>query len=380
MGEINVLFCYAADFAGQEVDMSASVGYRCRIPAIGLKRAGHEASLMSLDAFVTQTSEVREKCGKADLIVVQRSIWRDDVWATVQKWQAQGVPVILEFDDAPQHTPMSVGGAAILWRQYHAIEGNRILAVPRRDVKSHREAGFKILPPAIKVFRERLPEMDAVTVPSEGLVADWQRKAKRIYLLKNCYDSGNPNWRKKKGSLGGFVIGWMGSYSHFPSWEKTGLVKELQNIVRQYPQVKVMIFGDHRIAQKLGLPADKILHHKSQSFEEYPNVLRYFNVGLAPLAGPYAKRKSDQKITIDYPLMRIPWIASRFGPYKQSAGGFLVSESWQWGQRLRQLIEDEALCKAKGEEGYQAAQERSIEVGIESYLQAYRKVIAEKRG
>jgi len=374
---LKILYCYATDYAGQEMGMSASVGYRCRIPAIGLKRAGHDASLMSLDAFVTQTSEVQEKCGEADLIVVQRSIWRDDVWETVQKWQARGVPMVLEFDDAPQYTPMSVGGAAILWKQYHVIEGNRIIAVPRRDVKKHRGAGIEVLPPAIKAFRERLPEMDAVTVPSEGLVEDWKRKAKRIYLLKNYYDPGNLNWRKKKGNLGGFIVGWMGSYSHFPSWEKSGLIPELQDVVRRHPQVKVMVFGDRRIAQKLGLPADKMLHHKWQPFEEYPNVLRYFDAGVAPLAGQYAKRKSDQKVAIDYPLMRIPWVASRFGPYRHSdgVGGFLVSESRQWGQRLRQLIEDDGLCQAKGEEGCQVAQARSVEVGIENYLAAYREIM-----
>lgn len=379
---MRVLYCYAADYEGQDMGMSASVGYRCRIPAVGLKRVEHEASLVSMDAFVTQTPEIREKCGEADLIVVQRSIWRDDVWEAVQKWQARGIPVVLEFDDAPQHTQPSPGvGAAILWKQYHIIEGNRIIGVPRRDVKEYRKAGIRVLPPAIRAFRERLPEMDAVTVPSEGLVKDWRKKAKQIYLLKNYYDPDNPNWGKKKGDLRAFIIGWMGSYSHLPSWERSGLIPELRKVVRRHPQVKVVIFGDPRVAQKLGLPADRILHHKCQPFEEYPNVLRYFDVGLAPLAGLNAERKSDQKIAIDYPLMRIPWIASKFGPYQHSngAGGFLVSESWQWGQRLQQLIEDDGLCQAKGEEGYQAAQTRSIEIGIENYLQAYREVIAERR-
>jgi len=330
---------------------------------------------MSLDAFVSSDIEVKEKCDAADLIIVQRSIWRDDVWEAVQSWQRRSKPVALEFDDAPQLTPMSVGSAAILWRRYHVVENGRVVPIPKKDVMSLQRAGVQVSPPAIEAFRERLPQMDAVTVPSERLAKDWAKKAKRIYLLKNCYDQANPNWAKKKGSLGGFIIGWMGSQSHLSSWEGSGIIPELQGVVRRHSQVKVMVFGDRRIAAMLGLPGDRVLYHDWQSFEEYPNVLRYFDAGVAPLAGEFALRKSDQKIAIDYPLMRIPWVASRFGPYRQEAGGFLVSQGWQWGQRLCKLIEDADLCRAKGDEGYRAAQGRSIEIGVEDYLRAYREIV-----
>ena len=44
---MNVLFVYAEDVEGKGPDRSPSVGFRCRIPADGLNRAGHKASLMS---------------------------------------------------------------------------------------------------------------------------------------------------------------------------------------------------------------------------------------------------------------------------------------------------------------------------------------------
>jgi hypothetical protein len=368
---LNILFCYTADRADQDMRNSASVGYRCRIPAIGLTRAGHKASLLSLDLFARQDREAREKCDAADILVLQRSIWRDDVWDAALKWQGRGKPLVLEFDDSPQHIPPSYGGSYVLWRCWHVIEGDKLYKAKRFDKDA--------LPPAYRKFKERLPQVDAITVPSMELLNDWRTRAKSAFMLPNCFDPGNANWRKEKGNIGGIAIGAICSQSHMHSWEQTALPKALTKLCKQFPDLRVMIFGDKRVSNMLksGIGGGQLFHHEWRPFDEYPNVLRYFDIGVAPMFGPYDERKSDQKIAIDYPLMRIPWVASKHGPYRNyvNGGGFLVSRDWQWEPLLRELITDEALRTKVGAEGYQAAQTRSIDANVVVWERAYKGLL-----
>ncbi len=324
---------------------------------------------MSLDVFAKQGLEAREKSDSADVLVLQRSIWRDDVWKAALKWQARGKALVLEFDDSPQHTPPSVGGAYVLWRCWHVIEGKRLHKAKKGEENAR--------PPAYRKFKERLALVDAVTVPSGSLLKDWRKKAKSIFLLPNCYDAGNLNWKKEKGSIGGIAIGAICSQSHLHSWENTALPKALERLCRNREDLRVMIFGDKRVAELLKPRLEKVqlLYHEWRPFDEYSNVLRYFDIGVAPMYGPYDTRKSEQKIVIDYPLMRIPWVASKHGPYKDQPGGFLVSKPWQWETRLRALVDDAELRAKIAEEGFQAAQSRNIDENAALWERAYKSIL-----
>lgn len=358
---MNIIYVYA----DQPHEWNCSE-WRCAVPARAIQRTGrHRAWMLSIQDFSQNTPEAQEVCGQADVIVVQRNLF-GQVLSAMQHWKARDKTIIVDFDDAYNLMHPS-NGAYEFW-----IEG-----LVHRNGKPVQ----KMEPPPLTQFKWGLRLAHAAAVPSKRLADDWQSYTEMIYVPNyidlDQYKNATPEPHE------GIIIGWGGSMSHLQSFTGSGVAAALKRVCRARPQVKVMICGnDRRILEYLPIPPEQKLYHPWVPHNEWANVLAKFDIGLAPLQGPYDERRSWIKI-LEYMVMKIPWVASEGPAYSDLRRfGWLVKNTPSaWERVLLDVIDhlDEYKQDAAGEP-YLFGIAQSIDENIEKVLAKYAEIHARTVG
>lgn len=338
--------------------------WRCAVPARAINRTNdHTARLISKVDFVKNTSKVQEACRSAHIIIVERSLY-GPMLSTIQHWKAQDKVVIADFDDA-----------------YHLITADNISYRFWVENQSRilddqgNEYWEKIDPPPLVQFKWGLRLVHAATVPSKRLADDWQDYAEMLYL-PNFIDL--QKYQNKPKPHEGIIIGWGGSVSHLKSFECSGVIPALQSVCQARPQVKVMICGnDHRIAEKLGLPAASILMRPWVPHSQWPNHLAEYDIGLAPLSGAYDDRRSWIKV-LEYMVMKIPWVATDSPAYSElrSFGWLVKNNPGAWERVLLDMIDHIDDYKSEAaRDPYLYGIAQNIDEHVEEIVSMYRNVM-----
>jgi glycosyltransferase involved in cell wall biosynthesis len=338
--------------------------WRCAVPARAINRTRrHSAHLVSIADFSENLPLVKSNCDEADIIVVQRNLI-GQVLSSIQHWKARDKVVIADFDDAYNLIP-SNNPSYPYWNQ---------------GLKSQAQANGivsweKIDPPPMVQFRWGLRLVHAATVPSKRLAADWQAYAE-MHVLPNYID-----WEKYQNISAspheGLVIGWGGSASHLQSFLGSGVMIALKSICRARKHVKVVICGkDKRIFEQLPLPPEQKIFHPWVHYQDWPQVLANFDIGLAPLHGPYDERRSWIKV-LEYMVMKIPWVASEGPAYSELRPyGWLVKNSTSgWERVLLDMIDhiDDYRAEA-AREPYLFGLGQSIDENIDKMIATYTNI------
>ena len=108
---------------------------------------------------------------------------------------------------------------------------------------------------------------------------------------------------------------------------------------------------------------DEFLAYKLREFKPivvkadrltYPGEMFKFDIGLAPGAGQYDRRRSWLKIA-EYSASAIPWLASDLDPYKEHEinGSMLVeNKPREWEEALSEMIENYPAHRATTKKHY----------------------------
>jgi glycosyltransferase involved in cell wall biosynthesis len=220
-------------------------------------------------------------------------------------------------------------------------------------------------------FKWGLRLVHAATVPSNRLAEDWQGYT-NTYILPN-YIELERYIRKVQQPHSGVIIGWGGSLSHLQSFQDSGLVSALIRVCQARPNVKVMICGDRRVFDKLALPKTQSIFQPWVSPDDWPDVLANFDIGLAPLSGPYDERRSWIKV-LEYMVMKIPWIASDNSAYHslRSYGWLVQNNSAAWERVLLDMVDHiQAYKNDAAGDPYLFGIGQNIEENIENVLSTY---------
>jgi glycosyltransferase involved in cell wall biosynthesis len=314
---MNIVFVFADSLA----DWNSSE-WRCVVPTRAINRSKrNSAQMLSITEFAENLPPAQAVCRRADVIVVQRQLI-GQVLQAIQHWKARDKVVIADFDDAYDLIPCD-----------HPDYPYWVQGLSDQKQDSSQAPGRKYDPSPIVQFKWGLQLVHASTVPSKRLAGDWQAFTE-IYHLPNYIDlekyppgpSGNEE---------DLIIGWGGSESHVQSYQGSGILSALKHICRARPHVKVMVCGKgRRIFEKLPLPPEQKIFQPWVPYEQWPRVLTKFDIGLAPLHGPYDERRSWIKV-LEYMAMKIPWIASEGPAYAELRPyGWLVKNSASAWERL----------------------------------------------
>ena len=268
--------------------------WRCFIPAAGLKRAGHEVQLVTVAELVAAGGQGLPPEKHWDALVIERELF--PCLETIPKWQHAGVPVIANFDDAYHLMPHNVSTAKV-WRM-GKVEGKKQKLMQQ--------------------FKKALRMCDAFITPSNVLTADYLTINPRGRTVKNYPDLTWDCWKAPRREPDGKVrMVWGGSWTHYDSWSRSGIVPAIRRILADHPESSLtLVGGDLRISSLFsGLGPGRVIHKDRVPFKEWPALLAQYDIGLAPLHGEYDRRRSWIKV-LEYCLMGLWPIASPMEPYE----------------------------------------------------------------
>jgi len=347
----------------------------------------------------------------ADVIIVQRNVIHPRVYDAMAYWQGMGKPVVVDLDDAYHFLPWS-NPARPFW-----------FLKPLPDVDGVEREGA-----GIRLLEEGLVRADGLVAPNKLLLADWEYASGNSYFIQNYAEpswwgvpppgpwvpSGQQHWtckdddrlwpvkwwrdrnrtvrglpprsilKKGLGIKDRIVIGWGGSMSHYDSFWGSGLMQAIPKISARYPEVLWMICGgEKRLYEQLEVPARQKFWQHGVPPQQWPEIVCRFDVGLAPLYGPYDQRRSWIK-GIEYALAGTPWVATRGETYKgliDWPAGLQGPESAEWWEdSLEVILSDLEGWQDKAEALLPEARKRFIiDNNLDKYSQAINQMIADKQ-
>lgn len=336
--------------------------WRCFIPAAGLKRAGHDVQLVTVAELVAAGGQGLPPEKHWDALVIERELFL--CLETIPKWQGAGIPVIASFDDAYHLMPPNVSTAKV-WRMGKAGDGKK----------------YKLM----QQFKKALRMCDAFITPSNVLTADYLLINRNGHTVKNYPDLTWDCWKVPRREPDGKVrMVWGGSWTHYDSWNYSGIVPAMRRILADHPEASLtLVGGDLRIMSLFsGLGPGRVIHKDRVPFEEWPALLGEYDIGLAPLHGQYDRRRSWIKV-LEYCLMGLWPIASPMEPYEGLPCSFpKKNRAIDWHNAIEYAIHHLAHYRESGvqEQALRWANAQGIDDHVDEYISVLEEAIERRRG
>lgn len=337
--------------------------WRALGPSDTLNRLGkHRAKLVHVQGFLNYLdSAMQDIVAPCDIIIFQRNLVTAHAFDAMEYWQGMGKPVAVDLDDAYPILPWSNPAHAFWIQNVHKME-----------------------PDPIAMLEEGLRRSDGLIAPNRLLLADWKHATRGYYLpnfARGEWWKAIPNRAdaKKARDLPNdrIIIGWGGSVSHYDSWWGSGIRQAAENVSRRHPEVLWMICGnDKRIYDQLPVSWGQKVWQPGVQPDQWPSVVACFDIGVAPLYGPYDQRRSWIK-GLEYILAGVPWIGSTGEPYSDLANmGRLVepvANDWEaaletYVTNIKQLQESSQQLAKVGQQWFIENQQQMYEVTYETII------------
>jgi len=300
---------------------------------------------------------IQELIAPADIIIFQRNLINDEVMNGIQYWQGMGKPVAVDLDDA-----------------YHILPWSN----PAHKFWIEKDNGN-----SINILEHGLSLCDGLLAPNKLLLSDWKHVVKG-YFLNNYSET---DWwenlksrdevKKERDISDRIVIGWGGSVSHYDSWFGSGIFDAAKAIAQEFPEVLFMVCGnDDRIFHYLPVPnRQKLLQHGVPP-DQWPQIVKTFDIGVAPLFGPYDQRRSWIK-GLEYLHAGVPWIGTVGEPYNElsSLGTLIENSARNWEYVLHDMIIGLEQKQAIADERIELSKQFFVDNQIETYEKVFKRII-----
>ena len=325
------------------------------------KLGKHKCKLIHVSGFANYLdAAIQDLVMPADIIIFQRNLVIAEVYDAMEYYQAMGKPVVVDLDDAYTILPWS-NPAHAFW-----IENST-----QRPVNP------------VVMLEEGLRRSNGLLAPNRLLLQDWQHVTKGYYLpnfARSEWWTGLPSrveLKKKRGFDNRVIIGWGGSVSHYDSWWGSGIREAASRVSQRHPEVLWLVCGnDKRIYDQLHVPWASKAWQPGVEPSQWPQVVSCFDIGIAPLSGPYDQRRSWIK-GLEYLLGGIPWVGTDGEPYKDIAQlGYLIQngiESWEY--TLEMMLANLPGMQEASAHYIETARQWLVENQQETYEKTYREII-----
>ena len=291
---------------------SGSAFWRLKDPFTYLQKVG-------VDARLSQEGITEEIAKWADVYVLQGTVDKDGIALLYQYQQEHGKKIVVEQDDRIE------------------VEDTNI------HKKEHEVAN------ASEVIKTTLGIADLVTTTTQYLAGKLSEYNSHVAVLPNFLDMKRWDLPKYPNTSREIRIGWAGSLTHLE--DLLMIEKPLKKILKEFPQARLIIVGEPRIA-------DYFVGYKTEimmgvPFEAWPSKLHSLrlDIGIAPLRdSDFNKCKSNIK-WLEYSIARVPGVYSptvyktrKFEPDH----GFIATNEDEWYHSLKNLILHKSLREELG--------------------------------
>ena len=271
-----------------------------------------------------QTEYCRSKCIDADIIHLQRVLIRD-THETIKYWRDRGKAVVADWDDWYSGI-LEDNAAAPFW--YHGEVGVTLPTGITYDKKLDEHP--------VEQFVAGLQICTAGITPSAILSKDYEVYAP-TFVVENFIDTKLYRAAPKHNNDPHIVLGWGGSLSHVQSFKDSGINDALNQIISERDNVRLLIVGDTRITDQLQIRHDRVWYTPYIGWWNWQKTLMRYDIGLAPLAGPYDDRRSSLKVA-EYLMAGLPFVASKSPVYKRmwdaDSGHFVKHDDYSYDDKV----------------------------------------------
>lgn len=302
-------------------DDGACGHYRIRQPAAVLAKTEPTVQIRILDGTKGEGLSLhQDKLGRidgaealdCDVLVIQRAaFW----WApqAIPHWQRQGIRVVVEIDDDFSCIHPRNGA-------YHALHP-----------KSSPHFNFQHLQRAAG-----LANLVTVTTPA---LAERYASHGRVRVLPNYVSK---SWLDIPRRGNGLTVGWAGNVGVHP--DDLQVTRGGVNQALGGAGARLLNIGSgDLVAQHLDLLFEPEVTGYVE-FDEYPQQLARFDVGIVPLADTRFNAAKSWLKGLEYAALGIPFVASNVAEYvaleNRGIGTTVPARSRNWRQAIRTLLTD----------------------------------------
>jgi glycosyltransferase involved in cell wall biosynthesis len=308
--------------------------YRAVEPMKAMSRRGHEVIWPS-DAG--GEPEVRRLAG-CDVVHVYRR-GQDGVRQVLRALIERGTTITYDNDD-------------------------NLATVPKQSPTYKKLGGFT----GQRVFAEtvKAARLAHTCTTTNKLLAETYRRAgvERVEVIENFLAHDVPRPRSRHD---GIVIGWVAGGEHRADADRIKIADALERLLAEHRDVRVECIGVN-----LAL-TERYRHDLYVPFEQLPQRIGGFDVGIAPLADiSWNRTRSDIKLK-EYAASGVPWLASPVGPYRglgEEQGGRLVPDDG-WFEALECLVMRQKERRRLARKAEKWAKRQTIDAAADRWEQVF---------
>lgn len=285
---------------------SGSAIWRLTDPFKYMRKHGIDAQV------VTEGGITNEICEEADVLVVQSIVDKTMIGRMLWYKENHGKKIVYEIDDYWEANDYNI------------------------NKKSHEVTDFA------QITEDLLSLSDMVTTTNEYLAGKVMPFNENVKILPNAMDF--DRWKagqKHKNTSNRIRIGWAGSLTHLDDLNVA--VPALKRIIREFPQVELVLVGDMRFRQFFSdTPRVEVM--LGVPFEAWPHKLHglRLDMGIAPLLDNVFNHCKSNIKWQEYTVAGIPGIYSptvyRRGYFEEKKMGLVAEDTEHWYINLRNLI------------------------------------------
>jgi glycosyltransferase involved in cell wall biosynthesis len=311
-----------------------------------------------------------------DIVVLTRR-WEQEAGDLINKLKSIGVTVIYDIDDDafavprmnPAYAQWGTDGGQIL-RWYHWLNKQPPFSPETPEVA--RAYNRRMIDGLVRCCQLA----DAVTVTTEALAKVYRRYNKNGYVIPNQMSAAHWINVRPVPHPGERWFGWAGSRTHYE--DLMPMTDAVQEALRRVPDSYFVLLGFPEMAEKMGLPPERVRSFAYMPIDQYRDVLAGIEVVWAPSTDiRFNHGKSDIRCLESWMTLN-PVVASEvtYGPtVRQAGGGYVAKSPKDWTNYTVKLLTDEEHRKAMALKGLEyTANERTYETQAHQWLRAYEQV------
>jgi glycosyltransferase involved in cell wall biosynthesis/uncharacterized protein YbaR (Trm112 family) len=316
--------------------------YRVARPLAAAAAIGAHATWMRVDEVSVRLPEIEA----ADIIVLWRTVWNDEVAVAVGAARRGGAKVVFDVDDLMIDPELA---------RLDIIDGIRTQHLTEDVVQQHYSKIRAAMVSAdlcltttdeLAGHIRRAGGMPALVVPNS--FAEETRVASRLAARKRAAEVRPADASIRIGYAGG-------SRTHQRDFALCA--EAVADVLRSRPDCRLVVFRSaahdmtcldiHEFPALHGLE-DRIEWRDLVPLHELPAEIARWDVNLAPLevGNPFCEAKSELKI-FEAALAGVPTVASPTGPFRRAIRhgetGFLATTSDEWRKAIERLVDDSTL-------------------------------------
>jgi glycosyltransferase involved in cell wall biosynthesis len=245
------------------------------------------------------------------------------------------------------------------------------------------------VPPSVHARHRRKLEhilgISSCTIVGNSYLAEYARRFNaNVFVVPSAVDCSRFRPLGRTRGQQQFIVGWCGTgEQHLPHISL--LMEPLERIGREYPIVFRLIgsMGSRKIQEAFA----RARHYSVEIVDwvdpqDIAVEIAQFDIGVMPLVDDeWARGKCGYK-ALEYMACGIPTICSPVGInrdiVRDGENGFLASDSDEWTDKLKRLVEDQALRLTLGKRGRQTVEQGySLESCFAKLHEVLLKVVAE---